>query len=132
MGHLEKNELTLPISSPELKSEIAAKLGLISNKVTQRIDDRGQAGGGRATGFEPSPRSRAYSRAFGRIRFRWKARRHTKTPGSDLRRLNDSSWPLPADQHLVACGSSQVCDASPKRACGTRLLSSWAIGRVFN
>jgi hypothetical protein len=28
MGHLEKNELTLPISSPEFKPEIAANNGL--------------------------------------------------------------------------------------------------------
>jgi hypothetical protein len=57
MGHLEKNELTLPTSSPEIESGIAANIGLIANKVARRIDDYGQAGGGRGTGIEPSPRS---------------------------------------------------------------------------
>ena len=47
MSHLEKNEPTLPINSPELKSEIALILGRIANNLAQRIDDRGQAGGAR-------------------------------------------------------------------------------------
>jgi hypothetical protein len=55
MGHLEKNELTLPISSPQLKSESLLIMGLIANNVAQRLDDCGQAGGGRGTGIEPSP-----------------------------------------------------------------------------
>jgi hypothetical protein len=32
-------------------------MGLIANKVAQRIGYCGQSGGGRGTGFEPSPRN---------------------------------------------------------------------------
>jgi hypothetical protein len=49
MGHLEKNELTSPNRRPELESIIAADIGLIANKVAQRTDNCGQAGG--ATGI---------------------------------------------------------------------------------
>jgi hypothetical protein len=45
MSHLEKNEMTLPISSAELKSEIAANTGLNCHNLAQRMDDCGQAGG---------------------------------------------------------------------------------------
>jgi hypothetical protein len=45
MGHLEKSELSCPISSPDLESEIAANTGLNANKFAQRTDDCGQAGG---------------------------------------------------------------------------------------
>src|ERR1700704_3902937 len=55
MSHSEKNEPTRLIRSPKLKSEIAAKVGLIAHNSAQRIDDCGQAGGGRGTGIEPSP-----------------------------------------------------------------------------
>jgi len=36
MSHSEKNEPTLPIRSPELKSEMAANIGLIANNLAQR------------------------------------------------------------------------------------------------
>jgi hypothetical protein len=42
--------------SPELKSEMAANIGLIANNLAQRTAGCGQAGGGRGTGIEPSPR----------------------------------------------------------------------------
>jgi hypothetical protein len=40
---------------------MAANIGLIANNLVQRIEGCGQAGGGRGTGVEPSPRSPAYS-----------------------------------------------------------------------
>jgi len=51
MSHSEKNEPTLPIRSPELKSEMAANIGLIPNNLAQRKAGSGQAGGGRGTGI---------------------------------------------------------------------------------
>jgi hypothetical protein len=47
MSHSEKNEPT----------EMAANTGLIANNLVQRIEGWGQAGGGRGTGLESSPRS---------------------------------------------------------------------------
>jgi hypothetical protein len=47
MSHSEKDEPTLPIRSPELKSEMAAIIGLIANNLAQRTSGFGQAGGAR-------------------------------------------------------------------------------------
>ena len=57
MSHSEKNEPTPSIGGPEFKSEMAANTGLIANNLVQRIEGWGQAGGGRGTGLESSPRS---------------------------------------------------------------------------
>ena len=57
MSHSEKNEPTLPIRSPDLQSEKTANIGLIAISPVQRTADFVQAGGGRGTGIEPSPRS---------------------------------------------------------------------------
>jgi hypothetical protein len=45
MSHSEKNGPALPIRSPELKSEMAANIGLIANNLVQRTAGCGQAGG---------------------------------------------------------------------------------------
>jgi hypothetical protein len=45
MSHSEKSEPTLPIRSLESKSEMAANTGLIANKLAQRTEGFGQAGG---------------------------------------------------------------------------------------
>src|ERR1700692_4009531 len=45
------------VRSPKLESEYLLVLGLITNILAQRIDDFSEAGGGRRTGIEPSPRS---------------------------------------------------------------------------
>jgi hypothetical protein len=47
MSHSERNEPTLPIGGPELKSEIAANIGLIGKNLVQRMESCGQAGGAR-------------------------------------------------------------------------------------
>jgi hypothetical protein len=44
-------------------------LGLIVNKCAQRIHGFGQAGGGRGTGVEPSPRAPSYPEGPGRTWF---------------------------------------------------------------
>jgi len=74
MSHSEKNEPTLPIRSPELKSEMAANIGPIADNLAQRISGCGQAGGGRGTGVEPSPRSPAYSNELWRAWYLARAR----------------------------------------------------------
>jgi hypothetical protein len=45
----------LEVRNPNRKSLLI--LGLVDNTFAQRTCDRGEAGGGRGTGFEPSPRS---------------------------------------------------------------------------
>ena len=57
LSHSEKTGWVLPNGSRDLNQKLLLIVGSVANILAQRTGGRGEAGGGRGTGIEPSPRN---------------------------------------------------------------------------